>query len=182
MRIWLLGNGSARHRAHAVHVERARTAGADPSYGVLIEHDDGLFLFGLASTLTTRTRCCRSSCPSRPRADDAGAARAGRLLDVDVTTLVNSHLHFDHVGGNKHFSGIPNVLHEAELVQARNHEPFEHLRLLGHDVGRRRAVSDGRGRRRATKGLWLFETLATRSATTRCSSAATRGEADAVRL
>jgi 4-pyridoxolactonase len=42
-----------------------------------------------------------------------------------VTTLVNSHLHFDHVGGNKHFAGVKTVLHEKELAQARDHEPFE---------------------------------------------------------
>ena len=43
-----------------------------------------------------------------------------------MTTLVNSHLHFDHVGGNKLFTGIANALiHEQELAQARNHEPFE---------------------------------------------------------
>ena len=65
-----------------------------------------------------------------PRAD-AGADDPRRSSSSpasqpsDVTTLVNSHLHFDHVGGNKHFSGIPNVVHEQELAQARDHEPFE---------------------------------------------------------
>jgi 4-pyridoxolactonase len=43
----------------------------------------------------------------------------------DVTTLVNSHLHIDHVGGNKLFAGTRTVIHEKEVAQARNHEPFE---------------------------------------------------------
>jgi glyoxylase-like metal-dependent hydrolase (beta-lactamase superfamily II) len=39
-----------------------------------------------------------------------------------MTMLVNSHLHFDHVGGNKHFpeTGVKNVVHELELAQARS--------------------------------------------------------------
>ena len=41
--------------------------------------------------------------------------------------LVNSHLHIDHVGGNQLFkdTGVRNLIHERELAQARNHEPFE---------------------------------------------------------
>jgi 4-pyridoxolactonase len=44
-----------------------------------------------------------------------------------VTAVVNSHLHIDHVGGNRLFAGtgVRHVLHELELEQARNHEPFE---------------------------------------------------------
>ena len=42
-----------------------------------------------------------------------------------MTTLVNSHFHFDHVGGNKLFPGTRTVIHEKEVAQARDHEPFE---------------------------------------------------------
>ena len=42
-----------------------------------------------------------------------------------MTTLVNSHLHIDHVGGNKLFPGTRTVIHEKEVAQARDHEPFE---------------------------------------------------------
>src|SRR5207244_4683366 len=45
----------------------------------------------------------------------------------EVAALVNSHLHIDHVGGNQLFAGtgVRNLIHERELAQARNHEPFE---------------------------------------------------------
>ena len=39
--------------------------------------------------------------------------------------LINSHLHFDHVGGNKHLTGATTYLHELELREARRPEPFE---------------------------------------------------------
>ena len=77
----------------------------------------------------------------------------------DVTMLVNSHLHFDHVGGNKHFSGIPNLVHEKELAQARAHEPFEFFgysdKTWDHDGAKFRTIS---GDFELAKGLWLFET------------------------
>ena len=45
----------------------------------------------------------------------------------DVTAVVNSHLHIDHVGGNQLFkeTGTRHLIHEREVAQARNHEPFE---------------------------------------------------------
>ena len=77
----------------------------------------------------------------------------------DVTTLVNSHLHFDHVGGNKHFAGVKNVVHDQELAQARNHEPFEFFgysdKTWDYEGASFEPVS---GDLDLAKGLWLFET------------------------
>jgi 4-pyridoxolactonase len=77
----------------------------------------------------------------------------------DVTTLVNSHLHFDHVGGNKHFTEVTTVLHERELAQARDHEPFEFFgysdKTWDYEGASFEPIS---GDVELAKGLWLFET------------------------
>ena len=99
-----------------------------PVYSVLIEHADGLFMFDAATTSTWSTRCCRSSCPSRrpSRRCPAQLAKCG-FKPEDVDALINSHLHFDHCGGNKHLTHATTYLHRDELRQARTPEPFERL-------------------------------------------------------
>ena len=42
-----------------------------------------------------------------------------------MSYVVNSHLHFDHVGGNRHFPGAKTVVSKAELRQAKVPETFE---------------------------------------------------------
>ncbi len=64
-------------------MERAGAAGADPVYGVLIEHDDGLFLFDTGFDLEHMNAVLPFELPEQtPGADDPGAARARRLLDL----------------------------------------------------------------------------------------------------
>jgi N-acyl homoserine lactone hydrolase len=41
------------------------------------------------------------------------------LAPADVTCVINTHLHFDHAGGNAHFRGVPILVQEAELEAAR---------------------------------------------------------------
>jgi N-acyl homoserine lactone hydrolase len=56
----------------------------------------------------------------RPRAiplRDALAAAGLALADIDV--VVNSHLHFDHIGGNPELPGVPVFCQRAELEAAR---------------------------------------------------------------
>ena len=45
----------------------------------------------------------------------------------DVGTLVMSHLHFDHVGGNRHLPDARVLVHAREIAQGRACEPFERL-------------------------------------------------------
>ena len=37
----------------------------------------------------------------------------------DLVAVVNTHLHFDHCGGNRRFAGTPTYVQRAELVAAR---------------------------------------------------------------
>jgi 4-pyridoxolactonase len=77
----------------------------------------------------------------------------------DVRTLVNSHLHFDHVGGNKHLTEATVVVHEKELSQARAFEPFERFgysdTTWDYEGVRFETVS---GDLELAKGIWLYET------------------------
>ncbi len=130
MKIWLLDNGSIviEHTQLMWNVPGPQVR--IPSYAVLIEHDEGLFLFDTGFDLEHTNAVLPFELPEQtpeqtiPRQLELCGFTVG-----DVTTLVNSHLHFDHVGGNKHFvgTGARNVVHELELAQARDHEPFEHF-------------------------------------------------------
>ena len=97
-----------------------------PVYSVLIEHDDGLFLFDTGIDLDHMNRVLPFELPEQtPEQTIPAQLEACGFSLGDVTTLVNSHLHIDHVGGNKLFPGTRTVIHEKEVAQARDHEPFE---------------------------------------------------------
>ncbi len=78
-----------------------------------------------------------------------------------MTTVVNSHLHIDHVGGNQLFkgTGVKHVLHEKELAQGRNHEPFEFFGYSDKSWDYEGAdFAPVSGDVELAKGLWLYET------------------------
>jgi 4-pyridoxolactonase len=131
-----------------------------PVYSVLVEHDDGLFLFDTGIDLDHMLRVLPFELPEQTPEQTIPAQLAACGFEVgDVTTLVNSHLHIDHVGGNKHFAGTPNVLHARELAQARNHEPFEFFGYSDKswDCEGARFVPVT-GDVELAKGVWLYET------------------------
>lgn len=56
----------------------------------------------------------------QPARTDLGAALARHDVAIaDVTLLINSHLHFDHCGGNGLFPRVPVYVQAAELAAAR---------------------------------------------------------------
>jgi 4-pyridoxolactonase len=70
-------------------------------------------------------------------------------------------LHIDHVGGNQLFkgAGVKHVLHEKELAQGRNHEPFESFGYSDHSWDYEGAnFVPVTGDFELAKGLWLYET------------------------
>ena len=163
MKIWLLDTGSiVIDHAQLMWNIGGGTPVRIPSYGVLIEHDDGLFLFDTGFDLEHTNRVLPFELPEQAPAQTIPAQLELCGYGVgDVTTLVNSHLHFDHVGGNKHFAGtgVTNLVHAREIAQARNCEPFEHLgysdRTWDHEGARLVPVT---GDAEVAKGLWLYET------------------------
>jgi 4-pyridoxolactonase len=159
MRIWLLDNGSIviEHTQLMWNVPGPQVR--IPSYAVLVEHDDGLFLFDTGFDLEHTNAVLPFELPEQtPEQTIPAQLELAGFSVSDVTTLVNSHLHFDHVGGNKHFS-VRNVVHAQELSQARNHEPFEHFgysdETWDHDGASFDTVS---GDFELANGLQLFET------------------------
>jgi 4-pyridoxolactonase len=128
MKVWLLDNGSIviEHTQLMWNVPGPQVR--IPVYSVLVEHDDGLFLFDTGIDLDHMNRVLPFELPEQT-ADQtipAQLEQCGFSL-ADVTVLVNSHLHIDHVGGNQLFRGtnVRNLIHERELAQARDHAPFE---------------------------------------------------------
>jgi len=160
MKIWLLDNGSIviEHTQLMWNVPGPQVR--IPSYAVLIEHDDGLFLFDTGFDLEHTNAVLPFELPEQTPEQTIPAQLSLAGFSVsDVTTLVNSHLHFDHVGGNKHFTEVTTVLHERELAQARDHEPFEFFgysdKTWDYEGASFEPIS---GDVELAKGLWLFET------------------------
>ena len=129
MKLWLLDNGSiVIDHAQLMWNIGGGTPVRIPSYGVLIEHDEGLYLFDTGFDLEHTNAVLPFELPEQtPEQTITRQLELCGFALSDVTTLVNSHLHFDHVGGNRHFAGteVRNVIHAREIAQARNHEPFE---------------------------------------------------------
>ncbi len=160
MKIWLLDNGSIviEHTQLMWNVpgEQVRI----PSYSVLVEHDDGLFLFDTGFDFEHTSRVLPFELPEQtPEQTIPAQLELCGFSTKDVGTLVNSHLHFDHVGGNKHLTDSKVVVHEREVAQARDHEPFEFFgysdKTWDYDGVRLETIS---GDVELAGGLWLFET------------------------
>jgi 4-pyridoxolactonase len=97
-----------------------------PVYSVLIEHPDGLFMFDTGYDLDLVNRVLPFELPEQTPEQTVPAqlAKCGYKPE-DVEALINSHLHFDHCGGNKHLTAATTYLHHDELREARSPEPFE---------------------------------------------------------
>jgi 4-pyridoxolactonase len=128
MRVWLLDNGSIviEHTQLMWNVPGPQVR--IPVYSVLVEHDDGLFLFDTGIDLDHMNRVLPFELPEQ--ADEQTIPAQLELCGfglTDVSAVVNSHLHIDHVGGNQLFAGtgVRHLIHEREVAQARDHEPFE---------------------------------------------------------
>jgi len=161
MKIYLLDNGSiVIDHAQLMWNIGGGTPVRIPSYGLLIEHDDGLFVFDTGFDLEHTNAVLPFELPEQtPEQTIPAQLRSCGFEPGDVTTLVNSHLHFDHVGGNKHLPDAPVVVHERELQQARNCQPFERFgysdRSWDYEGATFRTIS---GDTELARGLWLFET------------------------
>ena len=99
-----------------------------PVYSVLIEHPDGLMMFDSGYDLELVNQMLPFELPEQTTDQTVGAQlhRCG-FAPQDVGMLINSHLHFDHCGANKHLTSATTYLHADELREARTPEPFERL-------------------------------------------------------
>ena len=162
MKIWLLDNGSIviEHTQLMWNVPGPQVR--IPVYSVLAEHDGGLYLFDTGIDLDHMNRVLPFELPEQTQEQTIpGQLEACGFRVDDVTAVVNSHLHIDHVGGNQLFkvTGVRHVLHEKELAQGRSHEPFEFFGYSDKSWDYEGASFEPvTGDIELAPGLWLFET------------------------
>jgi N-acyl homoserine lactone hydrolase len=73
-----------------------------------IDHPDGLVLVDTGMI------------DSRPEVDDMSPTPHPENIPRDVVCVINTHLHFDHCGGNRLFPGVPIHVQARELADARS--------------------------------------------------------------
>jgi 4-pyridoxolactonase len=99
-----------------------------PIYSVLVDHPEGLFLFDSGYDLEHVRKTFPREEPHQGEMETIPAQLAlCTFRPEDVTYVVNSHLHFDHVGGNRFCTAATTVVHKLELREAKVPEPFEQL-------------------------------------------------------
>ncbi len=91
-------------------------AGSDyPLFGYLLMHEDGPILVDTGAG--PGHHGIDSAYALEPVDIPASLATAG-VATADVTLIINTHLHFDHIGGNRYFPGIPIVAQRREFEAA----------------------------------------------------------------
>jgi N-acyl homoserine lactone hydrolase len=61
---------------------------------------------------------------SRPEVEDLSPTPHPENIPRDVAFVINTHLHFDHCGGNRLFPGVPIHVQERELAEARSRDDY----------------------------------------------------------
>jgi len=61
---------------------------------------------------------------SRPEIDDLSPTPHPENIPCDVACVINTHLHFDHCGGNRLFPGVPIHVQARELADARSLDDY----------------------------------------------------------
>jgi N-acyl homoserine lactone hydrolase len=83
-----------------------------PVFVWTIDHPDGLVLVDTGMVDT------------RPEVDDLSPTPHPENIPRDVSCVINTHLHFDHCGGNRLFPGVPIHVQTRELADARSLDDY----------------------------------------------------------
>jgi N-acyl homoserine lactone hydrolase len=86
-----------------------------PGFSATIEHPDGLILVDTGMIDSTPELDQEWSPTPHPLPED---------LVRRVAVVVNTHLHFDHCGGNRLFPGVPTHVQRRELADARTEDDY----------------------------------------------------------
>jgi 4-pyridoxolactonase len=98
-----------------------------PTYGVLVDHAEGRFLFDTGFSKEWFEQHMPGLAQQTDRQTVPGQLNLIGLRPSDITHVVNSHMHVDHVGGNHYCSEACTLCHKAELEAVRRPEPWEEL-------------------------------------------------------
>jgi len=149
-----------------------------PCYAVLIEHDDGLYIFdtGFDFDHVQRVLPFEKPIQSKEQTIPGALAKIGKRPE-DINYVINSHYHFDHCGGNKYLTTACTICHDKELEACSCHQPFEHLGYSDMSFSPEHAEKSATtevtdppldmytpkfetvsGDQEIARGMWLFET------------------------
>ncbi|XWN31435.1 MAG: N-acyl homoserine lactonase family protein [Devosia sp.] len=117
-----------------------------PVYSILIEHAEGRFLIDTGYDYDHVQKVLPFEKPQQtPEQTIPGALKQLGLEPKDIPVVVNSHFHFDHVGGNKFFPHAKKICHKLEIAQAADPEPFEVLGYSDMAFSAEAALARGMG-------------------------------------
>ena len=131
-----------------------------PVYSVLIEHPDGLIMYDTGYDVDHVNAVLPFEQPQQTAEQIIPAQlKACGFHPEQVSFVVNSHFHFDHVGGNRYLTGATNLVSKEELRHAKVPEPFERLGYsdLSFDYPGTRYEQIS-GDIEIAPGVWLYET------------------------
>ena len=116
-----------------------------PVYSILVDHAEGRFLIGTGFDHDHVAKVLPFEKPMQtPDQTVPGALKLIGLEPKDIDVVVNSHFHFDHMGGNKFFPHAKKICHKDEIRQAMAPEPFE---VLGYsDLSFSAEAAEARGK------------------------------------
>jgi len=170
-KVVILDGGALSAREHMVYWQSASDAPMSlPVYSVLVMHADGNFLFDTGFDLEKfRANISPQGAIQTPAQTLPQQLSLLGIAPKNIHTVVNSHYHFDHCGGNHFCSRAVNVCHKAELAAALDPQPFESIGYSDRgfmpvdpdpkrqeDLARRLQTIEGD--QEIAKGVFLFET------------------------
>lgn len=132
-----------------------------PVYGVYIDHPEGKFIFDTGYDLEHVKKVLPFELPEQtPQQTLPEQLKLCGTTPEEIDVFINSHFHFDHVGGNKFLTHATLITSKFELRSLLVPEPFE--RLGYSDVAwYERSVTKVKfveGDYELAKGLTLFTT------------------------
>jgi len=131
-----------------------------PCYSVLVDHPEGRFLFDTGYDVGHVRKVLPFELPEQsPDQTIPGQLKLIGVDPADITHVVNSHYHFDHVGGNKYCTKATTLAHAKELEASHHHHHFERLGysdMSFDEIGPRYEMLTGDAE--IAKGLRLYET------------------------
>ncbi len=97
-----------------------------PVYSVLIDHAEGLFLLDSGFDLDVANEIMPYDDPQQTEEETIpGQLALLGLKPEDITHVINTHLHYDHCGYNKHLPQAIMMVHEKEFENALNPQIFQ---------------------------------------------------------
>ena len=161
MKIYLLDLGSlVIDRSDVLWHIDVGTAVRFPVYGVYVDHPEGKFIFDTGYDLDHVNKVLPFELPEQTpeQTIPAQLAKIG-VRPEEINYVINSHFHFDHVGGNRFLTNATLLTSKLELRSSLVPEPFE--RLGYSDLSfytRGMKVEYLEGDVELAKGLSLFQT------------------------